>query len=405
MEKTYEYRIYPNAGQRELLEKTFGCCRYVYNKVLAIRQEEHKSGQKAKGINSYITQIPQWKNSDAPWLSEVDSMALQQSLRDLDKAYKNFFRSPGKVGFPKFKSKRAGRKSYRTNNVTIVDDKHVKLPKLGMVKARVSRGVEGRILSATVKQVPSGKYFVVICCTDVPNLVAADGDIAMLGIDAGVHDIATCSNGVRLENPKYLAKSEKKLAREQRRLSRKQKGSANRAKQRRKVACVHERIANQRKDALHKFTSRAVRESQAIAVESLNVRGMVKNRHLAKAVSDASMSEMIRQLEYKCAWRGRSFVKVGRWYPSSKTCSCCGHVMDAMPLCVREWTCPECGAHHARDLNAAVNIACEGKKILEGTVGHTGTAASAANACGTGIRPARRTARKAICDEARIPRL
>ena len=388
MEKTFEYRIYPDAGQRELLEKTFGCCRYVYNKVLAMRQEEYRSGQKAKGINFYITQIPPWKRSYAPWLSEVDSMALQQSLRDLDKAYKNFFRSPSRVGFPRFKSKHAGRRSYRTNNIAVVDDRHVRLPKLGIVKARVSRGIEGRILSATVKQVPSGKYFVTICCTDVPNPTAVDGDIAMLGIDAGVHDIATCSNGVRLENHKHLAKSEKRLAREQRRLSRKQKDSANRAKQRRKVACVHERIANQRKDALHKFTTQAVRESQAIAVEDLNVRGMLKNHRLAKAVSDASMSEMIRQLEYKCAWYGRSFVRVSRWFPSSKLCSECGCIYGGLTLAQREWTCPECGARHNRDLNAAVNIACEGKKTLEGTVGHTGTAASAANACGADVRPA-----------------
>ena len=157
MDKAFEYRIYPSASQQELLQKTFGCCRWVYNKVLSMRQEEYAAGGRTRGINSYITLIPQWKRSEAPWLSEVDSMALQQSLRDLDRGYKNFFRSPGKVGFPRFKSKHAGRKSYRTNSVTIVDGRHIKLPKLGLVKARVSRPVEGRILSATVKQVASGK--------------------------------------------------------------------------------------------------------------------------------------------------------------------------------------------------------------------------------------------------------
>lgn len=387
MRKTFEYRIYPNVSQQELLQKTFGCCRYVYNKVLAIRQEEYAAGQKVKGINSYITLIPQWKKSEAPWLSEVDSIALQQSLRDLDKAYKNFFRNPDKVGFPKFKDKRSGRKSYRTSNVAIVDDKHVKLPKLGIVKARVSRDIEGRILSATVKQVPSGKYFVTICCTDVADPVVIQGETEMLGIDAGVHDIATCSNGVRLENPKYLAKSARRLAREQRRLSRKKKGSVNRAKQRVKVARINEKVVNQRKDTLHKFTTNAVRESQAIAVEDLNVKGMLKNRHLAKAVSDASMSEMIRQFKYKCEWYGRDFVKVGRFYPSSKTCSVCGNVFVDLTLLMREWVCPVCGKQHDRDLNAAVNIAVEGKRILEGTVGHTGTVASAANACGADVRP------------------
>ncbi|MEG0477738.1 MAG: transposase, partial [Raoultibacter sp.] len=185
-----------------------------------------------------------------PWLAEADSMALQQSLRDLDKAYKNFFRNPGKVGFPKFKSKHNNRKSYRTNNIHLVDNKHIKLPKLGMVKARISRPVEGRILSATVKQAPSGKYFVTICCTDVPNLFVEKATTEIIGIDAGIHDIATCSTGEYVPNPKYLARGEKKLAREQRRLSRKQKGSQNREKQRVRVARVHEKIANRRKDTL-----------------------------------------------------------------------------------------------------------------------------------------------------------
>lgn len=375
MEKTFEYRIYPNAKQQELLQKTFGCCRYVYNRVLSARQEEYRASKKPKGINSYITQIPIWKKTCAPWLSEVDSMALQQSLRDLDKAYKNFFRSPGKVGFPKFKSKSNRRQSYRTNKIEVVDARHVRLPKLGAVRARISRPVEGRVLSATVKQVPSGKYFVTVCCTDVPSPEVPPGSVEVLGIDAGVRDIATCSDGRHINNPRSLSKNERKLTREQRRLSRKQKGSKNYERQRVKVACVHERIANQRKDVLHKFTTNAVRESQAIAVEDLNVRGMQANHHLAKAISDAGMSEMIRQLEYKCAWYGRAFVKVGRFYPSSKTCSACGHVLTELPLSVREWACPACGERHDRDLNAAANIACEGRRLLEGTAGHAGTAA------------------------------
>ena len=376
MDKTFEYRIYPSAGQEALLQKTFGCCRWVYSKVLAARQDEYARTGKSRHISSCITQIPAWKKADAPWLSEVDSMALQQSLRDLDRACRNFFRNPGRTGFPKFRSKRAGRKSYRTNRVEIIDARHVKLPKLGTVRARVSRPIEGRVLSATVKQVPSGRYFVCLCCTDCPEPEAAPGTIAVLGIDAGVHDLMARSDGVKIANPKALARGERKLAREQRRLSRKQKGSKRREKQKRKVALVHERIANQRKDAIHKATTDAVRESQAIAVEDLDVRGMEKNRHLAKSVADASMSEMVRQLEYKCAWHGRGFVKVGRFYPSSKTCSTCGHVLDELPLSVRAWTCPVCGASHDRDLNAAVNIAREGARLLDrasGTAGLAGT--------------------------------
>lgn len=387
MDKTFEYRIYPSADQEVLLQKTFGCCRWVYNKVLAMRRDEYVQTGKSKHINFYITQIPAWKKTDAPWLSEVDSMALQQSLRDLDKAYKNFFRAPNKVGFPKLKSKHAGRKSYRTNRVEIIDAKYVKLPKLGIVKARVSRPVEGRVLSATVKQVPSGKYFVTICCADVPAVDASTPTVGVLGVDAGIHDIATCSTGQRLPNPKNLQRSERKLAREQHRLSRKQKGSANRAKQRVRVARMHEKVANQRKDALHKFTKHAVEESQNIAVEDLNVKGMLRNHHLAKAVCDAAMSELVRQLEYKCAWSGRGFVRVNRFYPSSKTCSACGYVYSGLTMAERVWDCPACGMHHDRDLNAAVNIAREGKRILEGTAGHAGTAADAANACGEGVRP------------------
>ena len=352
-----------------------------------MRRDEYAQTGKSKHINSYITLIPAWKKTDAPWLSEVDSMALQQSLRDLDKAYKNFFRAPSKVGFPKFKSKRAGRRSYRTNSVKIIDAKHVKLPKLGTVKARVSRPVEGRVLSATVKRVPSGKYFVTICCADVPAVDAPTPTVEFLGIDAGIHDIATCSTGERLPNPRNLQRSERKLAREQRRLSRKRKGSANHARQRVKVARVHEKAANRRKDTLHKFTTHAVGESQNIAVEDLNVKGMQRNRRLAKAVGDAAMSELARQLEYKCAWSGRGFVRVGRFYPSSKTCSACGCVYSGLTLAERTWDCPACGMHHDRDLNAAVNIAREGKRILEGTAGHAGTAADAANACGEGVRP------------------
>ena len=377
MDKTFEYRIYPNASQQELLQKTFGCCRWVYNKVLSMRQEEYAAGGKTKGINSYITLIPQWKRSEAPWLSEVDSMALQQSLRDLDKAYKNFFRSPGKVGFPKFKSKHASRKSYRTNNITIVDGKHIKLPKLGLVKARISRPIGGRILSATVKQVASGKYYVTVCCTDAPAPQMPQGPVKVMGIDEGVHDLMVRSDGVKVANPKSLAKAERKLAREQRRLSRKQKGSANRAKQRRRLALVHEKVANRRKDVIHKATTSAVRESQAVAVEDLNVRGMQGNHRLAKAVSDASMGAVLRQLEYKCAWYGRGFVRVDRFYPSSKTCGCCGAVYDGLTFAMREWSCPECGCIHDRDLNAACNIAREGKRILEGTAGHAGTGAKA----------------------------
>ncbi|MDD6705324.1 MAG: IS200/IS605 family element RNA-guided endonuclease TnpB [Olsenella sp.] len=376
MDMTFEYRIYPSAAQRVQLARTFGCCRWVYNRVLQMRKEEYERDKKTRSINSYITQIPIWKKDEAPWLAEADSMALQQSLRDLDKAYKNFFRSPGRVGFPRFKSKSGARQSYRTNSISIVDARHVKLPKLGSVRARITRPVRGRILSATVKKVPSGEYFVAVCCTDCPEPDMPQGDVEVMGIDAGIRCLMARSDGKAVASPKSLTKSEKRLAREQRRLSRKKKGSNRRSRQRVRVARIHEKIANQRKDAIHKATTEAVRESQAIAVEDLNVKGMEKNRRLARAVADASMSEIIRQLQYKCAWYGRAFVKVGRFYPSSKTCSCCGYVNKNVVLGVESWTCPECGARHDRDLNAAKNIAAEGARLLaegNGTAGLAGT--------------------------------
>ena len=376
----YEIRIYPNAAQRELAERTFGCCRWVYNRCLETRKAEYEKTGRSPSVYQLQKLVTAWKRTDAPWLAEVDSHALQQAAVNLGRTFDGFFRrcrAGGKPGYPRFKSKRDARQSCRTSwGISVPDARHIKLPKLGLVKARISRPARGRIVSATIKRVPSGKYFCVLCCTDCPEPEAAPGAIAVLGIDAGVHDLMARSDGVKVANPKALARGERKLAREQMRLSRKRKGSKRREKQKRKVALVHERIASQRKDAIHKATTSIVRESQAVAVEDLDVRGMEKDRHLAKSVADASMSEMARQLEYKCAWHGRRFVKVSRWYPSSKMCSCCGHVLEELPLSIRAWTCPVCGCRHDRDLNAALNIAREGARLLnkaDGTAGLAGT--------------------------------
>ena len=404
MERAYEYRIYPNAEQRAQIERTFGCRRWVWNRCLAERIALYDEVGKAPSGFDQMKELPRLKQQeDTSWLGEADSVALVQAIRDLDRAYANFFRrlkKGGRPGFPRFKSKRTGRQTYRTGGaVSIVDSKHVRLPKLGSVKARVSRMPEGRILSATVKRVPSGKYFVVLCCADCPEPKMPPGPIDMMGVDVGVRCLLARSDGVLITNPKGLRKAEKRLAREQRRLSRKEKGSANREKQRRRVATVHERVANRRKDALHKATTDAVRESQAIAVEDLKVAPFLRNtgeareiprhaeRRIHAAFADASMGELVRQVEYKCEWYGRGFVKVDP-AGTSETCSRCGHVQD-MPLSRQVYRCPECGLALDRDVNAAVNIAREGRRILEGTVGHTGTASpELANACGAGIRPA-----------------
>ena len=385
MEKTFEYRIYPNACQRQSIAQTFGCCRFVYNRALGIRMEAYEYGNKVPSIYDLKKLIPLWKkDEETAWLKEADSIALQSSILDLGKAFDNFFRTPGKVGFPKFQAKR-GRQSYRTQNiggkaVQVLDNKHVKLPKLGVVKARISRPVEGRIMSATVKLTSSGKYFVCLACTDCIEAPLPQTE-NMVGIDLGSRKLVTTSDGVVFENPKLYIQAEKKLAREQRKLSRKvgarkgEKASNNYRKQQRKVARIHEKVANKRKDCAHKLTTRLIIENQVIVAESLRVKNMMRNHKLAKTIADASWGEICRQLAYKAEWHGRTFVQVDTWYPSSQICHVCA-TQDPKTKDLREhWTCEECGAQHDRDVNAAINILNEGLKTLNGTAGLAETAA------------------------------
>lgn len=373
MEKAYKYRLYPNAEQRRQIDKTIGACRFVWNHMLELRQAAWEVNGKMFSTAELMRHLTLLKKTSCGWLYEVSNPALQQVIRDQDKAYTNFYRrcktGEAKKGFPKWRKKDGGRQSFRVPAVdgkyaTVIDSKHVKLPKLGSVKCRVSRDIDGRIVNATVIREPSGKYYVSFCCASAQEFGMPLGQNEMLGIDAGIKDLMIRSDGVKVPNHRFLEKSLRKLRREQRRLSRRKKGSANWRKQKRRVALVYEKVSNQRKDAIHKATTQAVRESQAIAVESLNVSGMMRNHHIARAASDASMSEMIRQLQYKCDWYGRSFVKIDRWFPSSKTCCECGYVFDGLTLSMRKWTCPECGTYHDRDLNAARNISVEGKRLI-----------------------------------------
>ena len=320
--------------------------------------------------------LPNLKSQeDTAWLAEADSNALQQAIIDLDRAFDNFFKRMRQgVGYPKFKKKKMARKSYRTTKARIIDDSHVFIPKLGVVKARITRPVEGRITSATIKQTPSGKYFIVFTCADIPEPPKSKTGKAV-GIDLGIKSLVTTSDGEKIESIADTRKLDKKLAKEQRKLSRKKKGSNNRAKQKIKVAKVYEKIANKRKDHLHKVTAKLINENQVVCAENLNVDGMMKNHHLAKSIAAQSFATILGFLEYKAKERGKIFVQVDRWFASSKICHACGVKADALPLNIRSWRCKSCGVTHDRDINAAKNILTEGIRILNGTEGHSGTAA------------------------------
>lgn len=364
--------MYPTDEQQLLIQKTFGCSRYVYNYYLNKRIELYKTDKSTLNYNACSNDMTQLK-AELEWLKEVDSIALQSSLKDLDIAYQNFFRrirNGEKSGFPRFKSKKDNRKSYKTKQNITVTDKHIKLPKLGLVKCAtpskmaISKQVEGKILNATVSQNPSGKYFVSLCCTDV-GILQFESTGSMIGIDLGLKEFAIDSNGNTYANHKYLAKSAKKLAKAQRHLSRKTIGSNNRNKARVKVARLHEHISNQRSDFLHKLSTQLVKDHDVICIEDLQVRNMVKNRRLAKSISDVSWSEFVRQLQYKCDWHSKILTRIDKFYPSSQLCSVCGfRNSETKDLSVREWICPKCGAKHDRDVNAAINILNEGLRLL-----------------------------------------
>jgi putative transposase len=388
-------RLYPTAKQQEILAVQFGCARWCWNEAFATSQKLYADTGKGLNYHAMAVRLPKLKEQN-PWLKDADSQALQASLQNLSRAFENFFAKRGR--FPRFKSKH-GRQSIQYPQRVKLDGNRIYLPKVGWVKCVVHRDIVGKVKTVTVSRNACGQVYAAILTEDsvAPPPVSANGKA--VGIDVGLEHLAITSDGAKFDNPRHLKKALRNLKRKQQALSRKKKGSKNRDKARRLVARVHDRVACARKDYLHKLSRRIVNENQVIAVEDLNVKGMVKNRSLARSVSDVGWGMLVGFLKYKAEREGKAFVKCDRWFPSTKTCNDCGSVSETKALDVRSWDCPHCGAHHDRDINAAKNIRDEGLRIL--AVGHTATA------CGGRVsREAKGSLRRrAATREAGSPRL
>lgn len=374
IKRAYRYRFYPTDEQDRQLARTFGCVRYVYNRALAERSRAWTQEQRRVSYAESDKMLTAWKRDpDTVWLTEPSKGPLQATLRHLQSAFDAFWRK--QTGYPAFKKKGQRDSATYFSNCFTYRNGQVKLAKQSEpLEIRWSRPLPNGAnpSQVTVSKDVAGRYHISILVEEaIPPLDPVE---ASVGIDAGITSLYTLSTGEKIRNPRHEKRDRTKLARAQRQLSKKQKGSKNRAKARRKVARIHARIADRRRDNLHKLSTRLVRENQTIVIEDLSVRNMVRNHSLARAISDASWSQFRMMLEYKARWYGREVIAIDRFYPSSKTCSACGSLRGSMPLNVREWACPDCGETHDRDVNAAKNILAVGQTV---------------SACGEGVRPSR----------------
>lgn len=361
MKVRYKYRIYPTAKQREILAQTFGCCRFVYNWALRLRTDSYQEG---KTINYYSTsaELTKLKRQDeTAWLNTVSSIPTQQALRHLQTAFRNFFDKRAK--YPTFKRKHRKQAAEYTKSAFKWDaaNHQLTVAKLGKLKIRWSREFKSSPTTTTITKDRADRYFVTFVLDEQIEKLPKTGK--SVGIDLGISRLATLSDGERIPNPKHLWKSKQKLAKAQRILSRRQKGSKRWQRQRLVVARIHAKIADSRIDYLNKVTTDLVRRFDVLCVEDLHVRGMMRNHCLARSLSDAALGTFTRMVDYKCTWYGKTLKQVDRWFPSSKRCNVCGHILSILPLSVREWDCPECGSHHDRDENAAINILAAGHAV------------------------------------------
>ena len=360
MYKAYKFRIYPNTEQEIALAKSFGCCRWFWNYSLNLCQETYQST--GKGLTrGYIQGLLPSLKKEYEWLTDAYSQCLQVVALNLSQAYQNFFEKRAKL--PRFKSKHGRQSISYPANVKFEED-YLKLPKIGLVYCVRHREFEGTIKTVTISKNPDGKYYASILVDDGKESPHPSSDGKAIGVDLGLTHFAITSNGSKYDNPKHFAKHQRNLKRKQQKLSRKKKGSINRQKAKHKVAKVHSKISRCREDFLHKLSRKIVNENQVIAVENLNVKGMVRNHNLAKAISDCGWGMFCTMLKYKAEWQGKTYIEVDRFFPSYKTCHVCLNQVGSLPLDVRIWTCEHCKTIHDRDINAAINIRDESLRIL-----------------------------------------